>query len=346
MALPLYERNIKHFFISLTSFTILIVFMFVLALSLGPAMLSPHKVFQAIFLKPFGYAVDDSVNVIAMLRLSRALASLLCGASLALAGLLMQTITRNPLADPYIFGLSSTALTAIALGIILAPNLMVHKAYVVIVSFLGALTGYALTLSLSKLSGGTSLAMVLAGIAIASLFSGASHILLYVVQQVIKTPYVYLLMGSASTVLLKDLYFLAFPTIILTILSLAFFKPLNAYLYGDEYAKQLGFNPTLVRDFAASIAALLTAITIAFVGVVGFIGLAAPHIARFLTGSDHKFAIPITTLVGALLTLVADIVVKLVSMFAGAVGELPLGVVTAVIGAPFLAYLIIKKVRE
>jgi iron complex transport system permease protein len=346
MALPLYERRVKHFFISLTSLTMLVVFAFTLSISIGPAMLSPVKVFQAIFLKPFGHTVEGNVEVISMLRLSRALASLFCGASLALAGLLMQTITRNPLADPYIFGLSSTALTAVALGVILAPNLMVHKVYMVLVSFLGAMTGYILTLSLSKLGGGSSLAMVLAGIAVASLFSGVSHILLYIVQQVVKTPYVYMLMGSAATVLQRDLQFLAFPTMLLAVLTLAFFKPLNVYLYGDEYAKQLGFSPTLVRDLAAFVAALLTAITISFVGIVGFVGLAAPHIARFLVGSDHKFSTPITMFVGALITLLADIVVKLVSMFAGAVGELPLGVVTAVIGAPFLVYLIIKKVRE
>jgi len=346
MALPLYERRVKHFFASLIILVTLLLFTFTLSLSIGSAMLDPVKVFKAIFLKPFGYSAEDNIDVIAMLRLSRALASLFCGASLALAGLLMQTITRNPLADPYIFGLSSTALTAVALGIILMPNLMVYKVYMIVVSFLGALAGYILTLSLSKLGGGSSLAMVLAGIAIASLFSGVSHILLYIVQQIVKTPYVYLLMGSVSTVLQRDLLFLALPTLLFAALIPALFKPLNAYLYGDEYAKQLGFNPTLVRDSAAFIAALLTAITIAFVGIVGFIGLAAPHIARFLVGSDHRFAAPIVALVGALLTLLADIVVKLVSLFAGAVGELPLGVVTAVIGAPFLAYLIVKKVRE
>jgi len=323
--------------ILISSLSILTIVMFVVSISIGPAILNPVEVLQAIFLKPFGYTVEDTVATISMLRLSRALASLFCGASLALAGLLMQTITRNPLADPYIFGLSSTALTVVAIGIILAPTLMIYKHFVVVMSFVGAMMGYLLTLFLSKLGGGSSLAMVLAGIAVASLFSGVSHILLYIVQRIIRTPYVYPLMGSVSTVLQKDIPFLVIPTITLTALTIALFKTLNAYLYGDEYAKQLGFNPKLIRDVFAFIAAFLTAITIAFVGIVGFIGLAAPHIARFLVGSDHRFSIPITVLVGAQLTLVADIVVKLISMYAGAVGELPLGVVTAVIGAPFLS---------
>jgi iron complex transport system permease protein len=343
MATPLYRRKVEHFLISIYLLSLIIIITFVISISIGPAMFDPVKVFNAIF---FGYPVETNVKVIISLRLSRAFAALLSGASLALAGLLMQTITRNPLADPYIFGLSSTALTAVAIGIILAPSLMVYRQYLIVVAFLGAITGYILTLSLSKLGGGSSFTMVLAGIAIASLFSGISHILLYVVQQVIKTPYVYFLMGSASTVLQKDIPFLVIPTIVLTIIAIALFKPLNSYLYGDEYAKQLGFNPTLIRDLSAFISAFLTAITIAFVGIIGFIGLAAPHIARFLAGSDHRFSIPITVLVGALLTLIADVIVKLISIYSGAVGELPLGVVTAVIGAPFLAYLIIKRVRE
>jgi len=306
-------------------------------------MLDPSKVFQAIFLKPFGYVVEEMVEVIAKLRLARALASVFCGASLALAGLLMQTTTRNPLADPYIFGLSSTALTLFALGILLVPNLMVHKAWVVAISFSGSILGYTLTLLLSKLGGGTSTSMVLAGIAVASLFSGASHVLLYLVQQVTRTYYMYLLMGSASTVLWTDLQFLTFPSISLAVLTLALFKPLNAYLYGDEYAKQLGFNPAMIRNAMSLVASLLTAITIASVGIVGFVGLIAPHVARFLAGSDHRFSIPMTALVGALVALIADTFVKLTSAFVGGLGELPLGVVTSIIGSPFLAYIVVRR---
>lgn len=345
MASSLYERRLKHFLISLTSLIMLTIFAFTLSLSVGSSMLDPVKVFQATFLKPLGYSVEENVEIIASLRLSRALAALFCGASLALAGLLMQTITRNPLADPYIFGLSSTALTAVALGMFLIPDLVVHKIWLIAISFFGAMSGYVLTLTLSKLSGGSSIAMVLAGIAVASLFGGISHVLLYLVQQITRTPYMYLLLGSAGTVLWGDLQFLVFPTIFLLALILALFKPLNVYLYGDEYAKQLGFNPTSTRNVASLVAALLTAITIAFIGIVGFVGLIAPHIARFLIGSDHRFSTPITALVGALVTLIADVLVKLISMLARGIGELPLGVVTSIIGAPFLAYLLVKRMK-
>ncbi len=345
MAFELYKRKIKYFFVSLFTLLILAIIVIVISLSVGPAMLNPKDVFKAIFLKSFYSDVDPTIYSISMLRLSRTMASFFCGAALSLAGLLMQTITRNPLADPYIFGLSSTALTSIAIAVIVSPSFAVYRYNLVLVAFIGALTGYVITVSLAKLAGGDSLALVLAGVAVASLFSGVSHILLYVVQNIIRTPYVYFLMGSTSTVLLKDLNFLFYPTLLLLLIAIVFFKPLNAYLYGDDYAKQLGFNPKRIIFIAATIASILTAITVAFIGIVGFIGLAAPHIARFFVGSDHRFSIPITTLVGGIITTIADIVVRLISMFARGIGELPLGVITSVIGAPFLAYLIIRRSR-
>lgn len=347
MAFDLYKRRVKHFLISFLMLVVLSIAITIASLSVGPSMLDPREIFKAIFLSPLGMATsDNSVRLVAMLRVARTVSSFFCGVALSLAGLLMQTTTRNPLADPYIFGLSSTALTAISITIILSPSIAVYRYNLVVIAFVGALLGYFITMMLAKLAGGGSLALVLAGIAVASLFSGISHVLLYMVQRVIGTPIVYFLMGSTNTVLYRDIAFIAYPSIALLIFSIALFKPLNAYLYGDEYAKQLGFNPKLISLISTGIASLLTAITIAFIGIVGFVGLAAPHIARFFVGSDHRFSIPTTALIGGILTTFADIVVRLVSMYSGAVGELPLGVVTSIIGAPFLAYLIVKRMRQ
>ncbi|MEM0026700.1 MAG: iron ABC transporter permease [Ignisphaera sp.] len=343
MALELYKKKTKHFLISLSMLIAISIVVALISLSIGPSMLDPREVFKVVFLR---IKSDESIRVIAMLRVSRTVASYVCGIALSLAGLLMQTITRNPLADPYIFGLSSSALTAIAIAALISPSITVYKYNLVVIAFAGAIIGYLATVTLAKLAGGDSLALVLAGIAVASLFSGLSHVLLYMVQNIIRTPYVYFLMGSAATVTQRDLGLMTYPIIALIIVAIVFFKPLNTYLYGDEYAKQLGFNPRLVALIATGIAALSTAIIIAFIGIVGFVGLAAPHIARFFVGSDHKFSIPIAVLVGGSMTVLADIVVRLVSMYSGAVGELPLGVITSIIGAPFLAYLIVKRMRQ
>lgn len=346
MALELYRRRIGVFLSSLATLTFIAITISVLSISIGSVQLNPLEVFKALLLNPLGVPVDNNVKSIASLRLTRTIAAFFCGASLGLAGLLMQTVTRNPLADPYIFGLSSTALTAVAIATILSPSLTVYRYNTIAIAFAGAITGYALTISLARVAGGSSLALVLAGIAVASLFSGLSHTLLYVVQNMLKTPYVYFLMGSASTVLKTDLNPLVYPSISLALLSILLFKPLNVYIYGDEYSRQLGFNPRTSSVIATSIASLATAITIAFVGVVGFIGLIAPHIARTLVGSDHRFSIPIAFLVGGIVTVAADIAVRLIAMYVKAVGELPLGVVTSMIGAPFMVYVLVKRVRR
>jgi iron complex transport system permease protein len=344
MTISFYETKLRNFLIFFFPLTFLTVALFVAHLSIGPAMLDPILVFQTLFgLSP---NPEKAVANVVSLRLARALAALLSGATLALAGLLMQTITRNPLADPYIFGLSSTALTFVALGFIFAPSLMICKHYLITVAFLGALSGYMLTALLSKLGGGSDVSMVLAGIAVASLFSGLSHVLLYIVQSMIRSHYVYFLLGSTATVLQKEIPLMADSLLSITFISLLFIKPLNAYLYGDSYAKQLGFEPEFIRHLGAFIASFLTAVIVSYVGIVGFIGLVAPHIARFLVGSNHLFSMPTTILVGASIALSADIIVKLISMYVGTVAELPLGIVTSIIGAPFLAYLIIKRLRE
>jgi iron complex transport system permease protein len=344
VAISIYETKLRNFLTFFSLLTLLNIALFVAHISIGPAMLDPVLVFQTLFgLSPNPQKVV--VDVVS-LRLTRALAALLSGAALALAGLLMQTITRNPLADPYIFGLSSTALTFVALGFIFAPSLMVYRHYIIAVAFLGALSGYILTALLSRLGGGSDISMVLAGIAVASLFSGLSHVLLYIVQSMLRSPYVYFLLGSTTTVRQREIPLMTELLAVSTFASLLLIKPLNAYLYGDSYAKQLGFEPKYIRYLGAFIASLLTAVIVSYVGIVGFVGLAAPHIARFLVGSNHLFSMPITILVGASIALSADIIVKLISMYVGAVAELPLGVVTSIIGAPFLAYLIIKRLRE
>ena len=355
MAIELYRISVRRFLTTLILLLALLLFTFILSLSIGSTIVSPIDIFTKLMQNLIYRAVDvarlqaplirDEVYSIAMLRLGRTIAALLTGSLLGVAGLLMQTATRNPLADPYILGLSSTALTAIAVGIAVSPSIIVHRWVLMTVAFFGSLMGFALTMALSKLAGGTSVSLVLAGIAVNALFSGTSHILLYIVQRVVKIHYVFLLMGSASAVLLNDIVLLLLPFIAGMAIALLLFRMLNTFIYGDEYVKQLGYSPAIVLVAISTLASILTASTVSVVGIVGFVGLAAPHISRLLVGTDHRFTIPITAVVGAVITIVADIAVRIVSLLSAGLGELPLGVVTSIIGAPFLAYLIIRRVR-
>ncbi|MEM4002097.1 MAG: iron ABC transporter permease [Ignisphaera sp.] len=358
MAMELYRTSVKRFFMIFFSLSIILLFTFVLSLSIGSTVVNPVDVFIKLVYNfiytmldifgvphsPIGFGADKVYNI-AMLRLGRTVASVLTGFLLGVAGLLIQTVTRNPLAEPYILGLSSTALTAITIGIIIAPNIIVHRWTLMTIAFIGSLLGFTLTLVLSRLAGGTSISLVLAGIAVNALFSGVSHTLLYSIQKIIKIHYVFLLMGSTSTILLGDTILLLAPSLTGITVALLMFKMLNAFIYGDEYAKQLGYNPGIVLIITSTIVSILTASTVAVIGIVGFIGLAAPHISRLLVGTDHRFSIPVVAVIGAVITTIADIIVRIISLLSAGLGELPLGVITSTIGAPFLAYLIIKRMK-
>ncbi|MGC9149055.1 MAG: FecCD family ABC transporter permease [Sulfolobales archaeon] len=344
MAEKLYRVKIRSFLLIFFSLILLSAFLILASLSIGSSMISLTDILRGGIR---GFSGEDNIYYqILTLRISRTLASYLTGLLLGLSGVLIQTMTRNPLSDPYILGLSTTALTFLAISLLIVPDLMIYRYNMVYVSFLGALIGYALTTSLSRLAGGGSYSLILSGIAVSFLFGGLSHILLYFAQSKLRIYYLYLLMGSSNTVLIGDLWYLIYAFTISLILSIILHRFLNSYVYGDEYARLLGYRTDLFKNITIAIVAIATASTISVVGIVGFIGLASPHIARFLVGQDHLFLIPTASLIGGLLTLLADILVRLTSVFFAGLGELPLGIYTSLIGSPFLAYLVIRKVRQ
>lgn len=291
---------------------------------------------------------EEVTHFIILHRIIRSATALLIGALLAVSGTMIQGVARNPLAEPYILGLSSTALTFLSAAIIFNPEVIIYKHTAAFIAFVGALVGYFLTTTLSMLAGSSGYSLILAGIAVTSIFSGTSHILLYIVQTKLRMPYHLLLMGSASMSLLQDVKILFLVLIggISVIYILQLPKVLNAYVFGDDFAKQLGYNPRLIPIFVALIASIFTGVSVAIVGIVGFIGLAAPHITRFLIGSsDHRMTIALSLLTGAILTTLADVITRFLAITI-ARGEFPLGIVTSIIGAPFLAYLIIKRGKQ
>jgi len=338
--LHVYRVQIRRFFASTITLSLASLATFLVSLGVGPAGFSLRWLPEVV-----SGGTPREVQVVLYLRLVRAVVSYATGAVLGLSGALMQSVTRNPLADPFILGLSSSALAVVSAALVVHPGLLAVRYYLMVLAFAGALLGYTLTVALSRLAGGGSASLVLSGIAVSAFFSGVSHILLYAVQKATGMPYVLLLAGSASSALARDIpYLLASASLCLAI-SLAISKGLNAYLYGDEYSQQLGFNPRLLSLAASATASLGTGVTIAVTGIVGFVGLASPHISRFLVGSDHRFLLPTSFLVGGVVTLVADVVVRLISM-GSPYGELPLGTVTSSIGGPFIAYVLLRWFRK
>lgn len=303
---------------------------------------------QSVFLCIAKLECNRTIEVIISYRFTRSAVALLTGALLAVSGVLMQSIARNPLAEPYILGLSSTALTVLSIAIILNPNILALRYVMMVLAFIGAFAGYIVTTTLSLIAGGTSLSLILSGIAVTTLFSGFSHILLYMVQSKLRSPYHLLLMGSTATSLISDVYMLL-AILILGLIAIYISglpKKLNAYIFGDALTIQLGYNPRIISITTALLVSILTGSCVAVVGIVGFVGLVAPHISRLLLGtSDHRMTIALSTLLGSILTTSADIGARLLAIIT-AQGEFPLGSITSIIGAPFLAYLIIRGNRR
>lgn len=344
MALEVRRQSLRRFFLLLIMLTVATFIVLIASVSVGSSMLPLEKTFSCLTRVECDYVTEAIINY----RFARSAVALLVGALLATSGTLMQAIARNPLAEPYILGLSSTALTVLAAAIVINPNIIALRTLMILLAFFGALAGYILTTTLSMLAGGTGASLILSGIAVTAVFSGLSHLLLYLVQSKLKSPYPLLLMGSTSNALLQDMQLLL--TVLAAGITIIYLtglpKRLNAYVFGDTFAKQLGYDPRRLAAMTALLTSILTGSSVAIVGIVGFVGIAAPHITRLLAGtSDHRITLALSTLLGAILTGVADIAVRVLAVLT-AQGEFPLGSITSIVGAPFLAYLVIKGGRR
>ncbi len=282
---------------------------------------------------------------IIMLRIERTICGIITGLALSIAGLLLQVAVRNPLAEPYTFGMASSAFFALLIAIVLIGFPPYYLS--ILITFLGSITTLIFLLWLSRILGLSPLTVILVGISLSAFFSGISHTLAFIVYT--KTGYAVYLMLAGTLSLAKlypDILVYTIATMVLIFMAYSMWKPLNAVLYGDEYAFQLGYNPRRYRAIAIAIASILTALSVAIVGVVAFIGLIVPHIARIvLRSEDMKLLMPLSSLIGIVIVLLSDIVVRIISRYS-ILGELPLGIITSIIGSIALASLTIKRARE
>ncbi len=280
------------------------------------------------------------------LRATRLLCAMSTGILLAYSGHLLQNITRNPLAEPYILGLSSGALAALGIALLVSGGWILYSTVSLsLIAFLGSLAAYVIVILIAEASGGGTAALILGGIAVNILFSGVAEFTLFLVQALYNQPMLVLLAGSFAYTKWSDAITLSIIAGLAVAVSLLLFKPLNALLFGDEYAEQLGYNPRNVRRVAATLASLLAGVTVAVAGIIGFIGLLSPHIARMaLRTSDTRFTLPLSLLIGSFILLSADILARIIALVL-LVGELPVGIYSSLIGSPFLVYLIATRLK-
>lgn len=287
---------------------------------------------------PFGHAWSPVlVDIVWNIRLPEVITAVIVGAALALAGAIFQAVLRNPLADPFVIGTSSGAL----LGYAAALNLGLAFAWLgfgatQIVAFAGAMTAVALVYAIATVGRRTPvLTFLLAGFAVSTLMIAAVWMLAYEGGQ--ETHLLNWMMGSLGDASWNQIAIIGPVIVGLAAVCLFFVRDLNALLLGEDQASSLGVSAERSKLILIGIAALLTALAVSVAGIIGFVGLVIPHISRLIYGANHRLVLVASAFLGAAYLVLSDLAAR---TLVGAGGELPLGVVTAVIGAPVFLFLL------
>lgn len=299
----------------------------------------------AIFDFPATWRVVDE-TIIFQIRLPRVIGGALVGAALATAGVLFQGLLRNPMADPYIIGTSSGA----ALGATIAMALPINLAFlgfglVPMAAFIGALATVILVYNLARVGGKTPIiSMLLAGFVVSALLAAIMAFMMSMSERfgLNLRSVLSFLMGHISVTSWGQLTTIA-PLVIGGIIGTRFFAfHLNAFSLGEEGAAYLGINVERDKILILGLGSLLTAAAVSISGLIGFVGLVVPHAVRLNLGPDHRLLLPASALVGATFLVIADLLARILL----APVEIPVGVITAIIGAPFFIYLLRHSRKE
>jgi len=321
-----------------------IIMLFAMNLIVGSVRIPLADVYDILFDKFEG---KESWKYIVMEnRLPQALTAMLCGASLAVCGLMLQTAFRNPLAGPDVFGISSgaglgVAIVMLFLGGSVSTTLFTVSGFLAILTsaFIGAIVVTMLILFLSTMVR-NSVLLLIVGLMVGYVSSSAVALLNFFASEEGVKSYMVWGMGNFGGVSMDHMLLFALLCLVGIIASIFLIKPLNIMLLGTQYAESLGINIRQIRNLLLVTVGLLTAVTTAFCGPISFIGLAIPHISRLLFRTDnHQILLPGTVLTGAVIALFCNLVCYL----PGELGIIPLNAVTPLIGAPVIIYVIIKR---
>lgn len=327
----------------------LLVVSVILGIGLGPVSIRFSDVYRVMFHRlsgiftgqtaPLESIRESTQNIVWFLRAPRVLLGALIGAALTLSGVGMQAFTKNPLAEPYVLGISSGASLGAVLAMLLGVSVPVlGKLSVSMGAFAGALVSILLVYLLAKSRGSvTPIRLILVGVAVSAMFQAFTNYIVYTAPDdaAVREATFWMLggLGSAEWEDLPLLLCLVPPAFLL---MLALSKSLNAMMMGDSSAITLGVNLNVVRNLLIVITALLTASSVAVSGCIGFVGLVIPHLVRSVVGPDHRKLIPISMLTGAIFLIWGDVGARMIKPPA----ELPIGILTAFLGAPLFLWMI------
>ncbi|MBR2254420.1 MAG: iron chelate uptake ABC transporter family permease subunit [Candidatus Methanomethylophilaceae archaeon] len=343
------RRNKRRLAIVLTIGAISVLVMFFITLAFGPS--GTYSIGDT-----FGYlvsAIGDAISgqrldynetIIFDSRCSRAVATFFVGMGLSVSGCIYQAIIRNPMVDPYIMGVSAGAGVA-AVAVIAFDftmfGLLDNVTYATpIVAMVGGLLAFAVTMLLAEKAGGSSLNYVLAGVIVGLIFSAAQTLLMSMAGNKLQSAISWLF-GSFANIGWTEAILIAIPALALSLVPLVWAKEFNLVLLGEEQDMQMGLDVRRFNRWMLILASVLASVCVAFVGIIGFVGLVVPHLCRMVLGGDHRLVMPASMVVGGALMMAADFFAKMVMVPM----ELPVGAITTIIGAPVFAYLLIRKGR-
>jgi len=315
-----------------------------IAISVGAVPVPPSTVWGVLLNKISPELIEPSWSrgreaIVWEIRFPRALLAMMVGAGLAIVGASLQAVTRNPLADPHLLGISSGG----AFGAILAllhTGLFLGLLTVPLFAFVGALAATAIVLGVSRFADATSAdRLVLAGVAVSFIIMSGANVLIFLGDPKATHTVVFWMLGGLG---LAQWGQLLYPLTILLVCSAWLFTragDLNAMTVGDETAATLGIPVSRFRLVVFVIGALITGVMVAFSGIIGFVGLMVPHVARMLVGGDNRRVLPASALIGAIFLLWADIAARTVM----APEDMPIGIVTGLVGGIFFVWLLRQK---
>lgn len=317
-----------------TTLILLIGLLLAITLSImtGRYLLPPSQILDIILNGKEAAAMNIDASVVWNLRIPRILLNILVGGGLAIAGTVFQGIFRNPLVSPDILGVSSGAAFGAALGILISGINMHATAFALVFGIISVCLTYSLARLRNEI---TPLSLVLSGMIISAIFSALISLTKYIADPYDKLPAItYWLMGSFTTASYENVSLISIPILFGCFVLYMLRWKINILSLGDEEAISLGVNPARLRITIIAMATLITASCVTITGVIGWIGLVIPHICRMLVGVDHQRLLPISIIIGSIFMIIVDLIAR-----TAIAAEIPVGIITALVGAPFFAIL-------
>jgi iron complex transport system permease protein len=320
---------------------IILLALCVVSLSIGSVHIELRRVFNALFNALTGkFSVSSEEELILFsVRLPRIIFAGIVGASLSLGGVVFQAILRNPLADPYILGISGGSALGAIIGIVIGASSFYLG--VPLLAFVGALVTVFLVFIVAGSARGTlqDNSLLLSGVVINAFFSAAILFFLSIVNSMELHSITFWLMGDLSRASAREIFVAAFCLITGSVLLYAQARKLNLVVQGEDTATHLGVNVERTKQWLLIITSFIISVSVSLAGIIGFVGIMVPHLMRLIFGSDHRLLLPVSALFGASFLIVADTIARIVL----APAELPVGVITALCGAPYFIFLLKRK---